>query len=482
MGRGPLTARARRIRAFVCSVGILVGYALAGEGGEDQDGAWLSAGPYTTQEAGPAAFSVPVDRLDRDQRAMFDLGKEKFNEAWVVAPASGGVWGLGPTFNEDRCAHCHVGNGRAAATADGHEAERGVVVRLSIPGTSPEGAALPDARYGDQLQNRGIEGRVPAEGLAVIRYTSRRMDFPDGESIDLRVPHVEFRDLQFGPIDGSTMTSVRIAPALIGLGLLEAVPEERILEQAARQASLGLRGKPNFGWDYENGKRALGRFGWKASQPSLRQQVAAAFLADIGATTYLFPEENCPAVQKQCRDVPSAAKCGGQGGCTGNDYRPEVQPSRLNGITVYMQSLAVPARRAPEDPTVKRGEAVFSELGCAACHLPELKTASRPAFGPAANVTFHAYTDLLLHDMGDDLADGRPDFQADGRQWRTAPLWGVGLLPRVSGHSDLLHDGRARNPTEAILWHGGEAQAAREGFRHRSPEDRRAVVAFVNSL
>jgi CxxC motif-containing protein (DUF1111 family) len=267
---------------------------------------------------------------------------------------------------------------------------------------------------------------------------------------------------------------------MIGLGLLEAVPEQTLLKIAERQPA-AMRGKPNYVWDLENEQKTLGRFGWKANQPSIRQQTAAAFLGDIGATSSLFPEENCPAAQTQCLSVPSASKCGGQGGCTGN-YRPEVVPSRLTNITLYLQTLAVPARRNVHDPDVERGAALFAQAQCGVCHVNELTTGPKPAVSAAADIAFHPYTDLLVHDMGDELADGRPDFLANGREWRTAPLWGIGLLQTVNGHTDLLHDGRARNVTEAILWHGGQAQAARDHFRKLSNAERAALVKFVESL
>ena len=442
----------------------------------------LSAGSFTTPEAGPNAFSVPIAMLDKEQAEALAKGKEQFNEAWVVAPQPGGVWGLGPTFNEDRCAHCHANNGRAKAPDDGHEAELGMLVRLSVPGATAQGGPNPHPAYGDQLQNRGIPDRVPAEGRAIFTYAAREVSFADGEKVSLRVPAVRFEDLQFGELGSDTMISPRIAPAVVGMGLLEAVPEETILNLAKEEEKLGVAGKPNYVWDYEADRTALGRFGWKANQPSLRQQTAAAFLGDIGATTYMFPEENCPPVQRQCLDVPSASKCGGQGGCTGNTFRPEVIPSRLNNITLYLQTLAVPARRNVDDADVKRGEQLFAEARCGACHAPELKTGSKTAIPAAANVVIHPYTDLLLHDMGEPLADGRPDFKANGREWRTPPLWGVGLLRTVSGHSDLLHDGRARDVTEAILWHGGQAEKSREAFRTMSKADREALVKFVESL
>ena len=441
----------------------------------------LSAGSFTTAETGANAFSIPVAMLNKEQAGQFIKGKEQFNEVWVVAPDPGGVWGLGPTFNEDRCAHCHENNGRAKAPENGEQAVRGMLVRLSIPGQTKEGGPNPHPAYGDQLQNRGIPGRVPAEGQAVISYQSREVSLADGEKVVLRVPTIQFTALQFGEFGKDIMISPRVAPAMVGLGLLEAVPEETLLAIAEKQEKLGVGGRPNYVWDYENGKTVLGRFGWKANQPNLRQQTAAAFFGDIGATSEFFPEKNCPSAQVQCLDLPSASKCGGQGGCTGN-YRPEVVPSRLTNITFYLQALAVPARRNVDDADVKRGEGLFTKANCGACHVPQLKTASKTAIPAAANLEIHPYTDLLLHDMGEELADGRPDFRASGREWRTPPLWGIGLIPTVSGHGNLLHDGRARNVTEAILWHGGNADKSRESFSNMPKADRSALVKFVESL
>ncbi|UCH50223.1 MAG: thiol oxidoreductase [Betaproteobacteria bacterium] len=446
----------------------------------------FTAGPaWTSAQHDETAYSMPIADLSKKQGKRFVAGQEAFNEAWVVAPEPG-VWGLGPTFNEDRCSHCHEANGRSPAVDDGGEAIRGPLVRLSIAGKDEFGAPSPHPAYGDQFQNRGIEGRVPPEGKVIVNYMPREVKLADGEIVTLREPNIEFAELQFGDMGKSTMTSLRVAPQLVGLGLLEAVPDETLLAIAERQLEQGVSGRPNYVWDIENERRAMGRFGWKANQPSVRQQTAAAFMGDIGATTYLFQQENCPAVQTQCLDTPSAASCGGQGGCTGNAFRPEVNPSRLTNLSLYLRTLAVPARRNASDPAVRHGEELFERAQCSTCHIPELQTAAADRLPhdikAAADVTIRPYTDMLLHDMGPDLADGRPDFEASGSEWRTPPLWGIGLLPTVNGHSDLLHDGRARNVTEAILWHGGEAKAARERFRQMSAEDRMALVKFVESL
>ena len=464
---------------MLATFGLATWIATANE--EAADPAAMTAGPFTTPESGEQAFSIPYIGLDKDQGRQFADGHAEFNEAWVLAPARG-VWGLGPTFNEDRCAHCHVNNGRAPAPDEGGEVQQGMLVRLSIPGKTKEGGPLPHQSYGDQLQNRGIENRVPAEGQAVIRYREKEIVFADGEKKMLRSPKIEMQNLQFGDLGPETMMSVRVAQQLVGLGLLEAVPESAMLATAKSQQKTAFAGRPNYVWDIENERKVIGRFGWKANQPTLRQQTAAAFNGDIGATSFLFPEKNCPPIQTQCVELPSASKCGGQGGCTGNAFRPEVSPSRLTNITFYLQTLTVPARRSAGDPEVKRGESIFTALQCGVCHVPELQTGPKAFIPAAANVTIHPYTDLLLHDMGDELADGRPDFEASGREWRTAPLWGVGLIRTVNGKLFLLHDGRARDVAEAILWHGGQAQAASEAFISLSKAERDALVKFVESL
>jgi CxxC motif-containing protein (DUF1111 family) len=436
---------------------------------------------FVTHERGALAYTTPATTLNAHEAERFRVGRRMFGDIWVLPTEIIGIWGLGPTFNENSCPACHLHNGRSRAPAHAGEVAGGMLLRMSVPGATREGGPLPHPNYGDQLQNRGTTREVPEEGRAFVRYSEREVRFADGETVTLRVPRIELRGLRFGELGADAMLSPRIAPQMVGLGLLEAVPQETIVALAQGQPGQGVSGRPNYVWDREAGRAALGRFGWKASQPSLRQQVAAAFIGDIGATSSIFPEENCPAVQTACLAGPSASRCSTPGGCDGQ-YVAELLPSRLYNITVYLQGAAVPARRTPNDQEVVRGEALFAQATCSACHVPTLRTGDTAAIAALANQVIHAYTDLLLHDMGEALADGRPDYAADGREWRTPPLWGIGLLPAVSGHGELLHDGRARNVTEAILWHGGEAEAARAAFVEMPKADRRALVRFVESL
>jgi CxxC motif-containing protein (DUF1111 family) len=266
------------------------------------------------------------------------------------------------------------------------------------------------------------------------------------------------------------MTSLRIAQPVQGLGLLEAVPEEAVLEIARLQKAQGFDGRPNYVRDDINRRTALGRFGWKANQPSIRQQIAAAALGDMGLTSRLYREQNCPPVQHLCViQTP------------GND--PELTITDWDELEFWTRALAVPARRDAREEQVRRGAQLFARAQCAVCHVDTLHTAEKnPGFAQAAKQTIHPYTDLLLHDMGEELADGRPDFKAGGRDWRTQPLWGVGLSETVNGSGALLHDGRARNLAEAILWHGGEAQSSREAFRNMPKADRDALVRFLQSI
>ncbi len=453
------------------STGIFVASALAGTFaiGAQLDPRALSAGAHTTPFIDTNAYAVPAPTLTAEQTRLFALGREAFDQRWVPAPQLGGPWGFGPTANGNKCTVCHEGNGRGRTPTQSNQALRSLLVRLSIAGANEFGGPKPHPQYGEQFNDLGVDGLVPGEGSAFIDYTEREISFADGEKIMLRAPQVRFEQLAFGSIGTDTMTSARLAPPLVGLGLLEAVPEETLLAIAKQQSELGVSGRPNYVRDVLAKKEVLGRFGLKANQPNIRQQVAAAFHGDLGVTSEYFPAENCPEVQTACSKLPP----GGY---------PELTTRNIDAIQFYLQALAVPARRNPGDARVQHGEQLFAQAQCAACHIPELKTGTYPAPPAAANQTIRPYTDLLLHDMGEALADHRPDFKADGREWRTAPLWGLGLSATVNGNASLLHDGRARDVAEAILWHGGEAEKAREAFRAMPKADRQALIAFVESI
>ena len=429
-----------------------------------------SGGATTAFTTTRNAFGLSARNLDTLERRTFAVGNSFFRQNWVTAPASTEARdGLGPTFNALSCSSCHLLDGRGKPPDGPDDGERGLLLRLSIPGAGPHGGPLPEPVYGGQLQDRAIVG-VPIEGEFIIVYQEMPGVFADGELYSLRRPTYQFRDLNFGPMRPETLVSPRVAPAIVGMGLLEAIPEADILSAVDPDDvdGDGISGRVNMVWDERKGAMSLGRFGWKANVPTVEQQTAGAFLGDLGVTSELFPEENCTAPQEDCMTAP-------------NGGSPEIGEKRLADVVFYTQTLAVPAMRDISDPRVQKGAQVFVQAGCAVCHTPQHTTGAHE-IEALSNQTIYPYTDLLLHDMGPELADGRPDFGANGQEWRTPPLWGIGLVETVSGHTMFLHDGRARNLTEAILWHGGEGAAARDAFKALTKEEREALIRFLNSL
>ncbi|MGN6103873.1 MAG: di-heme oxidoreductase family protein [Kofleriaceae bacterium] len=459
------------MRTWLATLILLTG--ACGDDGSDgyEPGEELAGGETTVFEQGRSAFSLAARNLKGARRDRFFVGNSLFNRSWVTAPSSTtGLDGLGPTFNASSCSACHFKDGRGAPPGAPDEPFLGLLLRLSIPGQDAHGGPLDEPSYGGQLNHRAILG-VPAEGTATVAYDEVPGAFGDGTPYSLRRPRYQLSELAFGPLDPSAMISPRVAPVMAGLGLLEAIDEAAVRARADEDDADGdgISGRTNQVWDPVTGAAALGRFGWKANQPGLVQQNAGAFLGDIGITSPLAPLDNCPPAQVAC----AAAQNGGS---------PEIDRDKLDDVTYYSRLLAVPARRDVRDPEVLRGKALFHEAGCASCHVPRHVTGALDGFPELSGQTIYPYTDLLLHDLGDELADGRPDFLANGREWRTPPLWGMGLVRVVNGHDLLLHDGRARGASEAVLWHGGEAEAAREAYRMMEASDRAALVRFLESL
>ena len=425
-------------------------------------------GETTAFSAGRNAFELSARNLTNEERRIFEIGDSFFNQNWVTAPASTTARdGLGPTFNAQSCSSCHSHDGRAKPPDHDDDPVRGLLLRLSVPG---DAGPVDEPTYGGQLQDRAILG-VPVEGRIAIRYEELPGQYPDGTAYSLRRPTYVIVEPALGRLHPEVMISPRIAPAIIGMGLLEAIPEERILALADPEDADGdgISGRVNRVWDIRRGQAAVGRFGWKANQPTVEQQGAGAFHGDIGITSSLFPTDNCPPAQTACRQAPTGGS-------------PEMPDDRLAKVTLYVQTLAVPAMRRVDDPEVRQGARLFVEAQCAACHTPRHVTAADYPVRPLRDQVIFPYTDLLLHDMGAGLADGRPDGLASGREWRTPPLWGLGLIEVVNGHSMLLHDGRARNIEEAILWHGGEAQQSRDYFKSLSSEERAALLEFLEAI
>jgi CxxC motif-containing protein (DUF1111 family) len=429
-----------------------------------------SGGSATVFDSTRDAFSQPSSWLSEQHRRAFFVGNSFFNQAWLSAPASVAERdGLGPLFNARSCSGCHFKDGR------GHPPERGsplasMLLRISVPGRGPNGAPVGDPVYGDQIQGSALPG-IPAEAYVLVDYEELSGAFPDGERYTLRRPRYRLEHLGYGTPSDGLLQSPRVAPAIIGLGLLEAVPQAELalrVDPDDRDRD-GISGRQNRVPDAKHGRLVPGRFGWKAEQPTVVQQCAGAFLGDMGLTTALFARENHTEGEVACRDVPHGGS-------------PEVTAEVLEAIGVYARSLAVPARRNVDQPAVARGEELFERVGCAKCHSPTLRTQALPDLPELPAEPIHPYTDLLLHDLGAALSDERPTFEATGGEWRTPPLWGLGLVQQVNGHTSLLHDGRARNASEAILWHAGEGLSARNAFMALDRSERRALRAFLESL
>ncbi len=422
------------------------------EVGEDRARA---GGETTVFRATPESFGTPAPNLVAARLDRHLDGDLTFESVFVTAPAPVNP-GLGPVFNRASCLTCHVKDGRS-------EPGVSLLVRVSL-GQDASGRHVPVPGFGLQIQDRAVFGVAP-EARVVVEYEEVPGAFADGEPYSLRRPAIRIED-PYQPMPAGVLTSARMARPVFGLGLLEAVREETLLDLAARQAAEGkVSGRPNYVWDAVAETFALGRFGWKANEPTLRQQAADAYRDDMGLTSPVFPD---------------AAPFGYD---SGNDPdAPEIDLETLEATTFYVQTLGVPAARGVGELEVERGRALFEQVGCASCHVARLETGTLAGVPEVSNQTIYPYTDLLLHDLGPGLADGRPDFGASGSEWRTPPLWGMGLTQLVNQHTFFLHDGRARNPTEAILWHGGEAEAARERFRQLSKGERDALVAFLGSL
>lgn len=439
------------------------------DAGETRPHDVLQGGETTVFDEGVNAFSLSARNLDPADKDRFFIGNSLFNHNWVTPPsATTARDGLGPLFNSRSCSACHFKDGRGRPPEAGEDLVS-MLFRLSVPGAAPHGGPNPEPMYGGQLSGSAVLG-ASAEGRAMIEYFQAAGAYADGTPFTLLAPKYRIEDWAYGEPDASLMISPRVAPAMIGMGLLESIPEGDILARVdADDADHdGISGRANYVHDLRSGKPRLGRFGWKANQPSVEQQVAGAFAGDIGITSSLVAGDNTTASER-LDTLP-------------NGGEPEIEDADLADVVGYSRVLAVPARRNWQDKQVRQGSIQFDKAGCAACHVREQHTSADALPAALAGQQIHPYTDLLLHDMGDSLSDGRPDFLASANEWRTPPLWGVGLVPAVNGHTRFLHDGRARSLEEAVLWHGGEASASRKRFLDMTSADRQALISFLKSL
>ncbi len=433
-----------------------------------EEGEEYSGGQATVFNASQESFGFFAKNLTFDEQSDFGIGNSFFRQSWVSSPSSTTARdGLGPFFNANNCSSCHFKDGRGRPPAFDGQLGRGLLLRLNLPGNHPNGSSFSDPIYGNQLQDNAILGQT-VKGKYNITFQDIIETFDDGKDVVLKKPIYQINSLGYGALANGILVSPRIANQIIGLGLLEAVPESTILGFATANSSNGISGKANYVYDVESNSQKLGRFGWKANQPSLRQQVAGAFSGDMGITSSIFPNENVPF--------------GVDASLIPNGGSPEISNSNFDKVVLYSSSLAVPVRRNFDNQNVLKGKRIFNQIECASCHIPKMQTGNTYSITAFRNQTIRPYTDLLLHDMGDELSDNAPDFLSNGNEWRTQPLWGIGLINIVNNHTKLLHDGRANNVEEAILWHGGEALNAKNKYKQLPIEQRDFLLEFINSL
>ncbi|MBV8883080.1 MAG: c-type cytochrome [Chroococcidiopsidaceae cyanobacterium CP_BM_RX_35] len=437
----------------------------------------LAGGETTVFNRTSHGLQQPAANLTTTELTLHQDGDRAFEAVFVSAPAPVNA-GLGPTFNNTSCTACHINDGR------GLPVKGNLLVRVSLPMAHPVAASQPIAAggsnkqqesifesqpeasvtlgnappvpgIGTQIQDQALYGHQP-KATVEISWQETSGTYGDGTAYRLRSPRLKITLPDSKPLPSEVLTSPRVPPPITGRGLLEAIPESTLLALADPQDKNqdGISGRPNYVWDVQKKAKVLGRFGLKANNPHLFQQNATAYVNDMGVTNPLFPKK---------------------------DGASDIDTATLQSATFYTQTVGVPARTLLNDLLVQRGEKLFAQANCAACHIAELRTGDHPV-KPVANQIIHPYTDLLLHDMGPGLADGRPDFEASGTEWRTPPLWGLGLTKTVLSSAGYLHDGRARTLEEAILWHGGEAESAKQAFRALAKSDHEALLRFLTSL
>ena len=431
------------------------------------------------------AFSQPSGNISFKDELTFKMGNGLFRKLWVSSPSSTlASDGLGPLFNARSCQRCHLKDGRGHPPENAQDNAISIFLRVSIPGTPNDAmadiqgyfATLPDPTYGSQLQDFAVQGHKAEYSLG-ITYHELPVTLADGMVVTLRAPTYSADHLGYGPLHPDAMFSPRVAPQMIGLGLLEAIPAQDILAGADPDDldGDGISGRPNVVMSSVHTQPMLGRFGLKAGAATILEQSAAAFSGDIGISSplHVAGAGECTAAQSVCQDAIHGDS---------DDRVYEIDAEGLDLVAFYSRNLGVPARRGADDPQVLRGKRLFYETGCTACHTPSFVT-HRLADQPEQSFQLiWPFTDMLLHDMGPALADHRPEARATGSEWRTPPLWGIGLTRQVSGHSYFLHDGRARSLLEAVLWHGGEAAGQRDAVIQLSTADRDALIAYLESL
>lgn len=412
-----------------------------------------------------------------DDLMTFAAGRSLFKKLWVAAPATTKASdGLGPLYNARSCFQCHINAGRGQVP-DKNQRSVSLFMRLSIPPQNKRDKAtieqhqqtvIAEPSYGIQLQTFAITG-LDSEAELKIEYNQVLVELSGGESVWLQQPSYRLDKLRFGQLHPDTLMSPRMAPPLLGLGKLAVISERAILQYSDPndRNQDGISGKPNRVWSREFKRVMLGRFGYKAGVATLDEQNQSAFVGDLGLSTPLFPNAwgDCTKTQTVCRNAPQ--------GDDATQQHLEAPQKVTDAVLYYVRHLVVPrVRQSPNKKTLE-GQKHFIQAGCTACHRPSYRINQQ---------TISPYSDLLLHDMGEGLADHRPEGAANGKEWRTAPLWGIGLTEKTNGHHYYLHDGRARTVQQAILWHGGEAKQARDRYIQLNQQQRQQLLNFLGSL
>jgi CxxC motif-containing protein (DUF1111 family) len=451
------------ITAIICLPAIFVMCHKPGAFAETDFDPRLSGGAATAFDETSGAFGHELPGLSANDSYVHGLGDAAVEQSFVTAPAPVNS-GLGPIFSNVSCVSCHHNDGKGNPTAG--LVNSSLLIRLSLAGTDEHGEPLAVPGYGAQLQDVAVFGRQ-AEAKVDIQYTYEKIILPGGQVVELRKPTYNLLN-PYTPLPAAYMTSPRMAPPFFGLGLLQNISEQTILSFADENDANGdgISGRPNYVWDPALHKTTLGRFGLKANTGTILTQVAAAYNQDMGITNKIFPLESS----------------NGQLQYDGLNDDVELPDSLLDAAAFYIKTLSVPARRNISDATALAGEKIFTQINCSSCHIPTMQTAVDITLAAISNQRIHPYTDLLLHDMGSGLADNRPDFFANGNEWKTPALWGIGLFPKTNGVPFYLHDGRARTLEEAILWHGGEAQASKQKFIELGNNERKQLIKFLQSL
>jgi CxxC motif-containing protein (DUF1111 family) len=472
----------------------------------DSDTEHLAGGEATVPVTKTSAFSAKSFNMSNvDRKISFENGNHFFEQPWVQGSQSTESRdGVGPYFNSTACQSCHINDGRGhAAFVTPNGVDRGddfasmiLKVSQSIVSLSEQSdieasyiANVPDSVVGGQLQHRAVDG-VANEAYLEVSYTEVIKTFDDGYTVTLRKPKWHLTS-KFSSFDEGVVFSARVAPPMIGLGLLALINEQDIYNQQDENDTDGdgISGKANQVWSLSEEGVALGRFGWKAGAPNLEEQTANAFFNDMGLTSKFHTVDDCSFGMADCLSAPN-------GTATLDPAEPdpyEVVDSTLALVAFYSNHLGVPRRRDAYSDQVKRGKDIFFQAGCESCHTQSYVTGVDELQPELSNQTIFPYTDLLLHDMGAALADFdeannpvsgdvKVEFKASAREWRTPPLWGIGLTKEVDSDATFLHDGRAITIMEAVLWHGGEAEEAKALVLQLSDAERLDFLAFLNDL